>query len=116
MAFTYTLATNVGDIRLEIGDSVEDDGVRPNGRNFSDEELTQLYAEEGTIGRTAARCAEILTKEWASRPTEWKLGPQGEKVSASEYWKAEASRLRNLHGFTDDSGLEAVFDWYDPYE
>ena len=47
MTFTYDL-TETGDnliyskIRLEIGDTTENAGVKPGGGNFSDEELDRI--------------------------------------------------------------------------
>lgn len=67
MSFTYDLTTAVGQIRLEIGDtsSATDEGIKPNGTNFSDEELTHFYtAESSNLLAAAARACEVLARMW----------------------------------------------------
>ncbi len=67
MAFTYDLTTNRGVVRLNIGDTVENSGPRPDKRNYSDEEIDHFITIE-TDGTTAASALgfEILANEWAS--------------------------------------------------
>jgi len=67
MAFTYDLTTNRGVVRLNIGDTQENSGPRPDKRNFSDEEVDYLLSTE-TLGTTAASALafEILATEWAA--------------------------------------------------
>lgn len=67
MAFTYNLTTDRGVVRLNIGDTVENSGPRPDKRNFSDEEIDYFIATE-TAGNTAASALvfEILANEWAA--------------------------------------------------
>jgi hypothetical protein len=67
MAFTYDLTTNRGKVRLNIGDTVENSGPRPDRRNFSDEEVDHFISTE-TEGITAATAFvfEILANEWAA--------------------------------------------------
>ena len=88
-------------LRDEIDDTQEKpNGVFPDGRNFSDERLTELLVAEGQhLGRFTARCCEILARAYARYPTAMRLGPEDETVNAFEHYTAEASRLRRLHGF-----------------
>lgn len=67
MAFTYDLSTNRGKVRLNLGDTVENSGPRPDKRNFSDVEIDHLISTE-TAGNTAATAFgfEILASEWAA--------------------------------------------------
>ena len=67
MAFTYDLTTNRGVVRLNLGDTVENSGPRPDKRNFTDAEIDYLIATE-TAGNTAATALgfEILASEWAA--------------------------------------------------
>lgn len=46
MAFTYDTTTDIGKIRLKIGDTVDGDGVKPAGGNFTDAEI-QVFLDEG---------------------------------------------------------------------
>jgi hypothetical protein len=66
--FTYDLSTAVGQIRLEIGDTSNstDEGVKPNGTNFTDAELTYFYHQESdNVLGGAARACEVLARMWA---------------------------------------------------
>ncbi len=67
MAFTYNLTTNRGVVRLNVGDTVENSGPRPDKRNYSDEEVDYFISTE-TEGNTAASALgfEILANEWAA--------------------------------------------------
>lgn len=67
MAFTYDLTTNRGVVRLNLGDTVENAGPRPDKRNFPDAEIDYLIATE-TAGNTAATALgfEILASEWGA--------------------------------------------------
>lgn len=67
MAFTYDLTTNRGKVRFNLGDTVENQGPRPDKRNFTDAEIDYLIDTE-TDGNTAATAYgfEILASEWAS--------------------------------------------------
>lgn len=67
MAFTYNLTTNLGKVRLNLGDTVENSGPRPDKRNFADAEVEHFISTE-TAGNTAATAFgfEILASEWGS--------------------------------------------------
>ena len=82
MTFTYagTLATDLDKIRFKIADTVEDDGVKPDGGNFTDEELNGLMSMEGTVNRTIAAAYEALAVIWANY-VDTKIGPRDEKLS-----------------------------------
>ncbi len=100
MPIITDLTEPVGQIRLEIGDDVEDpEGVRPHGRNFSDAQLTHFYSQEGRhVGRAAAKACEVLARDWAKEPTAVRLGPQGEEINTSAFFRLEADRLRRVYG------------------
>lgn len=68
MAFTTDLNTPVGKIRLEIGDDDNgtDMGVKPNGTNFSDDQLTYFYTDESNnVLAASARALEVLARMYA---------------------------------------------------
>lgn len=69
MAFTYDQAQLTqfrNRLRLRIGDVVENQGPRPDGRNFSDAELDSLKTDESSsFNGTIAAVFEILATEWS---------------------------------------------------
>lgn len=99
MSFSYVLSTDVGKLRLEIGDTEQSpDGILPNGRNIQDEEITYIYQREGSFNRAVAALFEIAASKWAKVPTEYRLGPEGESISAYDYYKAQAKEYRSNNG------------------
>jgi NADPH-dependent ferric siderophore reductase len=66
MTFTYTVGTDIADIRFRIGDTVYALGVRPQARNFSDEEIAQaLVICDSNKDFVIALLLETLANEWA---------------------------------------------------
>jgi len=70
MAFTYdpaNLKTSVLDrLRLELGDTEQGNGVKPNGGNLQNEELQVLIDEAGGDFYTAAaKACRLLATHWA---------------------------------------------------
>lgn len=101
MAFTYDLSTNVGKIRLFIGDTVEDAGLLPDGRNIQDEEITALLTQEDDIlRRGAAACLEMLSNVWAAQAGTYELGEESEENTQAEAFAAQAKTLREIYGYT----------------
>jgi len=68
MTFTYSeaLSADRDKIRLRVGDTQDSAGPRPDKRNFSDQELTFILAEESTVNASIAHCFEILANEWTA--------------------------------------------------
>lgn len=101
MTFTYagTLATDLDTIRFQIGDTVENSGVKPNDGNFSDEEINGLLAREGTAERTIAALYENLAAVWA-RYVNTRIGPRSEELGkvADNYLKL-AKQYRDDYGY-----------------
>lgn len=99
MSITCALDSYIGQIRLEIGDTQENAGPFPDGRNFQDAELHFLYVDEGeVVGRAAARAAELIAIAWAGAPTDVTLGPHRTRYAANFYWQEAAKRLRAIYG------------------
>jgi len=101
--FTYDLSLTgndliVSQVRLQIGDEEENQGVKPNGTNYSDAEILQFYDDEGTVGRTAAGMAEALSLRWAGVPYTHIGGVVDPKVVSKNYAET-AKRLREMHGY-----------------
>ena len=98
MAFTYDLSTDVGQVRLEIGDTNSGNGVKPDGTNLSDEEIQHLVTREGNAMRAAAACCEILARHWA-RVANIAVGSRREDLSTiADQWAKQAKSLREQYG------------------
>lgn len=82
MAFTYIgdLSTDLDVIRFEIGDTIEDAGIKPNNANYSDEEINGILAIEETAGRAIARLYGNIALLYAPY-VDSKIGPRDEKLS-----------------------------------
>ena len=66
MAITYldALSTDRDKVRLQIGDTQQDAGPRPDKRNFSDAEISFFVSDEGSVNGAIAKAFEILVAEW----------------------------------------------------
>ena len=102
MTFTYlgTLATDLDKIRFYIGDtsSTTGAGVKPDGTNFTDEELTGLLGLEGSVGRAVAGVYETLAGLFAQQ-VDITTGPRKESLSqAAERYQKLAETWRKKYG------------------
>lgn len=104
MTFTYNLADTdativlISKVRLEIGDTAEGSGVRPDGSNLSDEEITYWLTEETDVFLlAAARACDALSRAWANyvNTTAGKLKEELDTVSAK--YATAAADLRSQH-------------------
>ena len=97
MTFTYDL-TEIDDlllvskVRLELGDTVEDSGIRPGGLNISDEEILLWLAEEDDdIQSVAGRAAQALANVWASAAVSETVGAHSVSYGKiSDLWAKRA--------------------------
>ena len=97
MSFTYILTTDIGLLRLAIGDTAEP-------AKFSDEELQAfLGLEDGSIFLAAADALDTLASQAsfsaASSFTSVRIGDYSEGASVSEQikgYQAQANRFRQL--------------------
>ncbi len=82
MSFSYNddLSTDLDYVRFQIGDTIENAGVKPNKSNFSDEELGSLITIEGSKERAVASAFEALASLWA-RYIDTEIGARDEKLS-----------------------------------
>ena len=98
MAFTYRTGTDVGKVRLFLGDDTENSGVRPDGTNFSDAEINVYLTREGSVERAVAGLAETLALQYA-RMVNLAVGPRREDLSRiSEAYAEMAKYWRSLYG------------------
>lgn len=128
MAFTYlpdspNMATFLrSQLRLLVGDTVENDGPRPFKGNYSDSELDALMRlEAADLNRSAARVLEILSAEWSRLAGTYRLGPESEESRQAAEFAARAAVLREQHGFTTTADLDGtgaasgIVDWTAAY-
>lgn len=102
MAFHYDLASSdantalVSKVRLELGDTTENAGVRPDGTNFSDEELLHWLGEESNdVMLSAARACDALARAWSIVGDET-IGPRKYSLGAvAAKWERLADSLRS---------------------
>jgi hypothetical protein len=99
MAFSYDVSTNTGLVRLELGDTAEGAGIKPNGSNFSDEELGVWLTREGSVMRACAAACEALAWAWSSvaNTSSGPLSEDGDPVAAK--WAAQGKALRAQYGY-----------------
>ena len=105
MAISYDLTVTSGSVvaisalRFEIGDTVDGDGPKPDGTNFTDVEISYMYAQEGNSAVAgAARACEVLARSWARMANE-QAGPLSKDYSSvAAAWDKQALRLREQSG------------------
>lgn len=99
MGFTYDLTSNIGKIRLLIGDTVVNVGVKPDGTNYSDEEIQVFLDRNGNDADiAAAELLENLARMWSLEP-DVKMGPVTESRSdVAENLMTQAEKLRGQTG------------------
>lgn len=107
MTFTYNLSASgedlrISKVRLEVGDTIENDGIRPDGSNLADAEVSYfLDKEDDDIGRAAAAVCESMANTWA-RYANTRVGPRREDLSdVAESWAKRAEALRDQYGGGD---------------
>ena len=101
MSFTYdhALGTDRDWVRLMVGDITENQGLKPDKANFSDEEIAGLLAAESLRSRAVAACYEVLASLWAVR-ADVSLDDYRESCSQiSARYAALAKLWRDKHGF-----------------
>lgn len=103
MTFTYNLDASgtvltVSQMRLEIGDTVQNSGVLPSGANYTDEELLHFFGQESSMLGGAAHACEALSRTWG-RLVDTTAGPLRKDYSqAARAWAKQASDLRAQTG------------------
>lgn len=114
MTYTYKIIGGTNDeqviakIRLAIDDTVEDKGPRPDARNFSDEEILSVYADEGdSTDRAVANMLEKLSSAWARAPRTM-FGSLIDPTRISRDYREQAMVLRQQYGY-GASGAAAGF-------
>lgn len=97
MSFSYDLTTSVGQMRLALGDTTSGTGVRPDGSNFSDDELEYFINAESSLDLAMARACDVLATQWTT-VADLQVGPRREALGAIAERYAE--RAKSLRGAT----------------
>lgn len=97
MSFSYRLLSSdaaearVARVRMELGDSVENAGVLPDGSNLRDEEITLALTDAGNdVGLAVASLCGLLARRW-SMLADVSVGPRREMLSqVARAWEERA--------------------------
>lgn len=108
MTFSTTLSTDIGKVRLELGDDVSGSGILPTGANLTDEQI-QVYLDRNSdvsnvtlIMRTVADICEALATRYAPL-TNISVGSRREDLAKiSEQYASRAKELRDKYGGSSD--------------
>jgi len=111
MAFTYNLESadpttaRISRVRLEIGDTTEGAGVRPEGTNLQDAEIAVWLSDaENVIAPTVGACCAALARMWAVA-ADIQVGERSERLSqVAAAWAKRASALGVDGGLGSSSG------------
>lgn len=105
--FTYRLDSGdqqeliIAKVRLEVGDTSEERGIKPDGSNYSDSEIWYIYNEEDeVVGRAAARICEQQATAWSSVPRTM-FGSLFDPRHVGRNFMRLAERLRRQYGYAD---------------
>lgn len=125
MTFTYDLSSidenllNISKVRLELGDTTQNAGVRPDGSNLADEEiLLWLDEESNDINRTVARACLALSKMWTT-VANLTVGPRREELGQVAQGWADRAKQAPPYDITRDPNyavkIRKTDHIHDPY-
>lgn len=110
MTVTYRLTSAdlnevaIAQIRLEVGDTSEERGIKPDGSNYQDDEIIYIYeTEDSNVGRAAARICEQMATAWSSVPRTM-FGSLFDPRKITWNFQKQAENLRMQHGITSATG------------
>lgn len=107
-SFTTSLSTDIGKLRMLLGDQILGAGVRPSRVNFSDDELQFFLDEEGAhLYRAQAAACEALATIWAPVANLSLGGRSEQRGTIAEQWAKRAKALRESYGSAQSAGIEA---------
>lgn len=91
------------------GDTIEDAGPLPDGRNFSDAEIAFFYDIEGShVQRGAAAALEALAAAWSAYEGRYREGPVDEESLSSTAFANQAQKLRAVYGHNKAGDADAA--------
>lgn len=95
MPITTDLATDIGKVRLLLGDFTEGSGVMPDGSNFADTYITYFLTQESSnVNLAAAACCEVIAQRWMIVPKQ--LSADGMSLSyngVADQWRQRGAEL-----------------------
>lgn len=125
MTVTYDLASAnstvllISRLRLEIGDTTLNQGVKPDETNFADAELQIFLTRAGNdIEHAAALACDVLANTWA-RLADIEIGPRRENLSqVAKRYEARSKAYRDRLGISSAafSGGMVRADGYEEYD
>lgn len=123
MTFTYNLASTdaavlaISKVRLELGDTVLNAGVRPDSSNLLDEEIQVWLTEESNdIPQTVARAASALANMWTVASKSLTVGPRKEEFGdVAKSWADRAKEAEPAGGANYAVRIIPVNHIHDPY-
>lgn len=122
MTYTYDLAAedpatlNISMVRLELGDNIQNVGVRPDGSNLTDEEIAVwLEKAENDIDAAIGRACAALAKMWTN-VANITVGPRREDLG--QIAKGWADRAKEAAPYGDSYSVTVVpiDQTQDPYK
>lgn len=123
MTFTYNLAAadeaeqNISIVRLELGDNIQNAGVRPDGSNLTDEEIAiWLEKESDDIDAAVGRACAALAKMWTN-VANITVGPRKEDLGQiAKAWADRAKDALPTYGEGYEVGIVSIDHVHDPYK
>lgn len=117
MTFTYagTLATDLDKVRFYIQDVTANSGPKPDGANFTDEELGGLLTLEGSVGRAVAGAYEALAVIWAPKYDFTSEGQSFKRSTPSERFAKLAAEWRAQYGSAGTAATSTSLTRVDAY-
>lgn len=108
MAFSYSssLESDLDRVRFAIGDVTRSTGPKPDGANFSDEEIEALLVTEGSVDGAAAALFEALLALWSGHVSFTADGVQVSTSHIADRYERQATAMRERSG-TGGSGRRA---------
>lgn len=86
-------------IRLEVGDTSTERGIKTDGGNYTDDEIIYIYEAEGqSVGRSAARVCEQMANAWSSVPRTM-FGSLFDPRHIGRNFMRQAETLRRQYGY-----------------
>lgn len=108
MSFTYVIASEIGQVRMEIGDTVYLTGVLPDGNNLTDEEVQYYLTREGGAMPAVAGICEMLATRFSGL-ADVAIGPRRESMSqVSKAYAERAKKLRIQYGGNSGKAFSAT--------
>ena len=127
MIATYVLSTDTGKVRLAIGDtnvSDEGAGVKPDGRNFADDELTFFIEQAGSWNAAVPMTLRALAAMFSSQATRTGLEQYSEDftktvdnlLKTAQVWEernatSQAPQSNGFSSYTDAPTMFGTKQW-----